>query len=135
MDVTAAKMIMVPAPAVWVGIAFMVGPLVYGVIWAFKDTARWIGRERFGWKADPKWNGPLRFASIILGAVAGWLAFHWLQPQDWPWGVGIGGLAGLFNIAIYGLLKRQGLKRAASMIIGMEARRAEDTLDEREDAA
>jgi len=128
----ATKMIMVPAPAVWLAVLALAGPITYVVIWAAKDTARWVGRSRFGWKADPAWNGIWRALSIVVGAGLGWGLYHVLEPRGWPWGVGIGALAGSLNIALYGVVKKSLTRRVSQAIIGMEAKRAEDTLDERE---
>jgi len=55
-----------------------------------------------------------------------------MAPDRWPWGLSIGALAGSMNVVIFRVVKTNGKKRLAQAIIGMEARRAEDTLDERE---
>jgi hypothetical protein len=126
---TEMAMIMVPEPAVWLAVLVIVGPVVYGLIWAAKDTARAIGRSRFGWKKDPPWDGVIRFASIFLGAALGSGMYYWLQPGDVVWGTGIGALAGLFNIGLFKIGQREVKKKVAQAIIGVEAKAAEEALD------
>jgi len=55
-----------------------------------------------------------------------------MAPDRWPWGLSIGALAGSMNVVIFRVVKTNGKKRLAQAIIGLEARRAEDTLDARE---
>ena len=125
--------IMVPAPAVWLAVLALVGPITYGVLSAGKGTARALGRRYLGWKSDPPWNGLLQGLSLVIGAALGYALYHFLEPTGWPWGVGIGAVAGLLNIALFGVVKKTVTKKVAQAIIGMEARKAEDTLDARED--
>jgi hypothetical protein len=128
---TEMAMIMVPEPAVWLAVLVIVGPVVYGLIWAAKDTARAIGRSRFGWRKDPPWDGVIRFASIFLGAALGSGMYYWLQPGDVVWGTGIGALAGLFNIGLFKIGQREVKKKVAQALIGAEAKRATDVLGRR----
>ena len=122
----------VPAPAVWLAVLALVGPITYGILSAIKSTARALGRRYLGWKSDPPWNGLLQGLSLVVGASLGFGLYHVLEPAGWPWGVGIGAVAGLLNIALFGAVKKSVTKKVAQAIIGMESRRAEDTLDERE---
>jgi hypothetical protein len=111
--------IMVPAPAVWVAVLALAGPLTYGLIWAFKDLTRWVGRRWLGWTADPNWNGVLRLMSIAIGASMGFGFYYFLASNQWPWGVGIGGLAGLLNIGLFKVAKQMTAQKVKAVIAAL----------------
>ena len=134
MDDVAVEMIMVPQLAVVGMLVFTIAPITYGIIWVTKDATRAAGRKFLGWKSDPGkgWDWVWRAMSLVIGATLGYGTYAVLAPSQWPWGVGLGTVAGLFNIGVFKILKIHGRRKLVQAIVGMEARKAEDSLDERE---